>query len=179
MGAIAQEARQPDLTPGHRLAPGAKKRLAVGGFSCKSGSSPRPAMPSLDRIIANLQDYLARECPGEEFDFSTGDEGGFSWFRELEYVQISHVIRSDGVDAAMVMLARISRKRIAETRLELGNVASVEFFGDYGPDRQRPEADRVFSEARLWAAAEGKLKTRLRPAAAGAAARRRADPLTR
>ena len=117
-------------------------------------------MPSLDRLITNLQDYLARECPGEQFEFSTGDEGGLAWFRELEYVQISHVIRNAGEDAAMVMLARISRKRIAETRLELGDVASVEFFGEYGPDRDRPEAERVFTEDRLWAAAEGKLKVR-------------------
>ncbi len=117
-------------------------------------------MPSLDRIITNLQAYLARECPGEQFEFSTGDEGGLAWFRELEYVQVSHVVRDSGADAAMVMLARINRKRIAETRLETGNVASVEFFGDFGPDRDRPEAQRVFSEARLWAAAEGKLKPR-------------------
>ncbi len=119
-------------------------------------------MPSLDRIITNLQAYLARECPGEKFEFSTGDEGGLSWFRELEYVQISHVIRDDGADAAMVLLARINRKRIAATRLEVGDVDSVEFFGDFAPDLERPEAERVFIETRLWAAAEGTLKRRQR-----------------
>jgi len=128
-------------------------------------------MPSLDRIITNLQDYLARECPGERFEFSTGDEGGLSWFRELEYVQVSHVLRNDGEDAAMVMLARVYRKRIASTRLEVGDVDSVEFFGEYGPDQERPEAERVFTEDRLWAVAEGKLKSRRQPGEGGPAAR--------
>jgi len=117
-------------------------------------------------MIANLQDYLSRECPGEQFEFSTGDEGGFSWFRELEYVQISHVVRRGEEVAGMVMLARVNRKRLAETRLAVGDVDSVEFFGDYPPDFLRPEAERVFDEDRLWAAAEGGLKPRVQSAQA-------------
>jgi uncharacterized protein (DUF2164 family) len=120
-------------------------------------------MPSSDRIITNLQEYLARECPGERFDFSMGDEGGFSWFKSLEYVQISQVICKDGAVESMVMLARINRKRIAETRLQVGDIDSVEFFGDFVADRGKPEAARIFNEARLKAVAEGKLKPRRLP----------------
>jgi hypothetical protein len=115
-------------------------------------------MPSLDRMIFNLQEYLRRECPAAEFEFSTGDEGGLAWFRSPEYLQISQVFRREGAVAGMVMLARISRKRVAETRLQVGHVDSVEFFGRYYPDRKRAEAARVFTEARLKAVAEGKLK---------------------
>jgi len=121
-------------------------------------------MPSLDRIITNLQEYLARECPGEEFEFITGDEGGIPWFRSLDFVEVSHVLRKDGEIAAMVMLARINRKRTAETRLQVGDVDSVEFFGKYPPDDGKPEAERIFAEAKLTAVAEGKLKPKHQPA---------------
>jgi hypothetical protein len=115
-------------------------------------------MPSLERITTDFQEYLSRACQGEQFEFITGDNGRWYMPKSLEYFEISHVILKDGSVDAKTLLACLTRKLKGATSLQNGEIESVELFGEYLPDKGKPETERVFTEENLRAAAEGKFR---------------------